>query len=122
MHEIVSELKKICALMPFSKERAAYQGDSAVFPVGNYIGKLKFGKSEYYEDSYDKLELTVINPVVGVLDKSCLEFVYLLDNTDRMDVSDTGIQWKSKVNRESLNPEEYLELANAANNYFSVFA
>ena len=43
MHEIVNELKKICALIPFSKERAAYQGSSAVFPVGNYIGKIKFG-------------------------------------------------------------------------------
>ena len=122
MHEIVNELKNICALIPFSKERAAYQGSSAVFPVGNYIGKIKFGESEYYEDAYDKLELTVINPEVGVLDKTCLEFGYLLNNTDRMEVSETGIEWKSKVNRDSLTPEEYLVLANVAYNYFSVFA
>ena len=49
-------------------------------------------------------------------------FGYLLNNTDRMEVSETGIEWKSKVNRDSLTPEEYLVLANVVYNYFSVFA
>ncbi len=122
MHGIVNELKKICDLIPVCKGKAAFQGSSALFSVGNYICKIRFVESEYYEDAYDKLELTVINPAVGVLDRSCLEFIYWLDNTDRMEVSETGIEWISKVNKECLSPEEYSELAKTAYGYFSVFA
>ena len=122
MHEINSEMRKICRHIPFAREEAAFQGSSVVFRMDRCIGKIEFAESDYYTDSYDKLKLSVISTDSGVVDKSYLEFRYVLSDTDRIEITESGIEWVSDVNRQILTEDEYKALGEAAYRYFSVFA
>ena len=122
MHDIVAEMKKICGYIPFAKDKAAFQGSSVVFMIDRSVGKIAFSESDYYIDSYDKLEFSVISPDFGVVDRSYLEFRYVLSGTDRLEVTEAGIEWISDVNRQNLKENEYKALGEAAYDYFSVFS
>ena len=122
MHDIAAEMNKICEHIPFTKELSACQGCSAVFSIGKCIGKIAFVESDYYNDSYDKLELTVISRDNGIIDRSYLEFRYVIKDIDRIEATDSGVEWISNVNKRILINDEYRALGNAAYKYFSVFA
>ena len=122
MHEIIAEMRKICGYIPFAKEETAFQGSSVVFRIDRCVGKIAFADSDYYNDAYDKLELSIISPDSGVIDRSFLEFRYVLSGIDHIEVTESGIEWISDVNKQSLTEDEYKALGEAAYRYLSVFA
>ena len=122
MHEIVAEMKKICEYIPLIGESSAFQGCSVVFGIGKCIAKIALAESEYYTDSYDKLELTVINPDFGIIDRSYIEFRYVLREIERIKITDHGIEWVADIKKQSLKTEEYKERGDTAFRYFAVFS
>lgn|GEM_PF-6530267 len=122
MHDLCHELDLICKHIPYIKGENEKHEKAIVFKVGKMIGKVEFLESDYVEEAYDRLKVSIIHPEVGTIDHIEIEFRYILDSECYLKIDELSADWHTsrKICRE-LSEDDYKLIAEVALSYLKEF-